>query len=207
MNIATRIRESLTEWRLRRADEQLWWNASTLHDVGELTAQWLEGHIRHNPSYPGDGPDPETEALALPLAAANRAGYVTTGSQPGCTEDAWRQRAAVEGLVLYDADLHRLQAAADLHGLICQSRLAPRRMDYSTAITVTVIDRPDGTVQEYTGFGVGISRHHMRTLIFSSHHPDAVRQACAAWQVTIIDPDWDRNTNLIAALAQFSASG
>ena len=66
------------------ADRQAWEAARTLADLGELTAQWLEGAIASQPAYtPGCGPDPETAPLIPVLACCNRAGYVTNGSQPG----------------------------------------------------------------------------------------------------------------------------
>ena len=85
------------------ADRQAWEAARTLADLGELTAQWLEGAIASQPAYtPGCGPDPETAPLIPVLACCNRAGYVTNGSQPGEAGTGydgawWEQRAAVEG--------------------------------------------------------------------------------------------------------------
>ena len=75
-----------------------------LADLGELTARWLEGTIASIPTVmPGYGPDEETADLIPVLAACNRAGYVTTGSQPGEKPGRghdgrlWTQRAAVQG--------------------------------------------------------------------------------------------------------------
>jgi hypothetical protein len=65
-------------------DSHYWAEARTLTDIGQLTAQWLEGTITHNPGYGGPGgPDDETLALAPGLAIINRAGLVTDFSQPG----------------------------------------------------------------------------------------------------------------------------
>lgn len=55
--------------------------AVTLGDMGELTAQWLEGKLRVHPAYAGE-PDPETEGLNEVLARCNRAGFITDFSQP-----------------------------------------------------------------------------------------------------------------------------
>jgi hypothetical protein len=55
-----------------------------LADLGELTAQWLEGTIASVPTvWPGCGPDEEATELIPVLAARNRAGYVTTVSRAG----------------------------------------------------------------------------------------------------------------------------
>ena len=69
---------------MRRTDRKRWASARTPADVGELTAQWLEGRIASQPGYaPGCGPDPETADLTGVLAACNRAGFITDTSQPG----------------------------------------------------------------------------------------------------------------------------
>ncbi len=65
-------------------DAARWRAARTLADLGELTAQWLEGKIASIPAVvPGCGPGEETAELIPVLAACNRAGYVTTVSRPG----------------------------------------------------------------------------------------------------------------------------
>ena len=91
---------------VREQDRLEWAAARDLADVGQLTARWLEGEIWSQPAYaPNFGPDPETEPLIATLTAANRAGYLTVSSQPGCAPEAgfdgaiWAQRAAVEGFV------------------------------------------------------------------------------------------------------------
>jgi len=94
-------------------DSERWGTARTLTDLGELTAQWLEGKIGSVPgTMPGCGPDEETAELIPVLAACNRAGFVTVVSQPG-EEPAlgydgqiWTQRAALEGF----ADTATLEA-------------------------------------------------------------------------------------------------
>lgn len=85
-------------------DAGRWRAARTLADLGELTARWLEGTIASIPTVmPGYGPDEETADLIPVLAACNRAGYVTTDSQPGEKPGRghdgrlWTQRAAVQG--------------------------------------------------------------------------------------------------------------
>lgn len=84
----------------------VWRSAQSIGDLGQNMANWLEGH---GPDWPGYyGPFGQEEAdgarhLIPVLAAANRAGYVTTCSQPACDEYVqgirWQQRAWVEGIV------------------------------------------------------------------------------------------------------------
>ncbi len=87
--------------RMSKADRGAWQAARTLADLGELTARWLEGSIGSEPGYCGR-PAEETEDLVPVLAKLNRAGFVTSGSQPGLIEPGARgtlaeQRAAVDG--------------------------------------------------------------------------------------------------------------
>jgi hypothetical protein len=68
----------------QRKPQNPWRAARTLPDLGNATADWLEGKTASQPGYaPGHGPDTETTGLIPGLAAANRAGFVTRQSQPG----------------------------------------------------------------------------------------------------------------------------
>ncbi len=89
---------------MNRQDRERWASAKTLADLGELTAQWLEGTLASRPGYAVNaGPDPETIELIPVLARVNRAGFLTSGSQPGMGWELgyngrlWRQRAFVQG--------------------------------------------------------------------------------------------------------------
>lgn len=90
-----------TEAEIERAKER-WLGAETMVELGELTAQFLEGI---SPYFPGDlAPRPAEETLPIvePLAALNRAGLVTITSQPGFDGEGfdgnnWKQRAYVYG--------------------------------------------------------------------------------------------------------------
>ncbi|MFJ9521790.1 DUF6919 domain-containing protein [Kitasatospora sp. NPDC101801] len=112
---------------MSRADRRAWRSAATLADLGELTAQWLEGTRASWPGYvPGYGPDSETTdtpGLVRALALANRAGYVTNASQPGehgpdQGQDWWAQRTAVSGFVADPQALHTLRLVAESYGLL-----------------------------------------------------------------------------------------
>ncbi|MEW5658330.1 hypothetical protein ABGT92_23790 [Streptomyces cinereoruber] len=80
----------------------VWRSARSIADLGQHMADWLEGRI---PSWPGyDGPFGQEETdgarhLVPTLTALNRAGFVTTQSQPGELGGGYRQRAFVEGVV------------------------------------------------------------------------------------------------------------
>jgi hypothetical protein len=99
-----------------------WSKALDLEDLRDLTALWLEGSVSAHPAYYGR-PDPETATLVPVLAEANRAGYLTVGSQPGDEESL----AAVEGFC-DDVVAPRLTAVARSAGLdVCCTQVRARR--------------------------------------------------------------------------------
>ena len=147
------------------------------------------------------------------LARLNRAGFVTSGSQPasdgkGCDGANWRQRAAVEGYAS-DAVLDRLRSCVRLDAttgtfpLLIAQKASRWRYRYDRAVAVTRTDgcdphcptrHADGC--DYTWFGAKVPRHrHIRDphMGYGICHPDAVDAVCEAWQVTVIDPEWGRN--------------
>ena len=193
--------------RMSAADRQAWQSARTLADLGALAACWLERSITSQPGYAaGYGPAEETLPLVPVLAALNRAGYFTNGSQPGMAGRGfdgahWEQRAAVEGFA--SAGLtSALGAAAERAGLIVialDPAARPKvRINGRPAVDVT---RRGGRAR--TAFGAHLSRAHL----YDAHtgygicRPDAIAAVCGAWQVTVIDPEWGRPDVLWAVLA------
>jgi hypothetical protein len=173
----------------------------------ELTAKWLEGAIASQPGYAeGCGPDPETSDLIPALTAVNRAGFMTSGSQPGYELDlaGWVQRAGVEGFCS-PATAERLIAhlgpALCDTGLIVSVQQASRRMSWKHAVPVTA--RYGRT---YTRFGTRLSRRFIRDGWegYGICHADATDALCAAVQLTIVDFQPGRNDRLWPALAAFA---
>lgn len=188
---------------MNRADRKRWAETRTLADVGELTALWLEGQIPSQPGYaPGCGPDPETADLIPVLAACNRAGFITSTSQPGMEEsDGWVQRAAVQGFAS-PAVTDRLRLARDGTGLLIYVQEASRRMSWKRASPVSLANG-----QPFTRFGTQLSRRFIRDDWegYGICGSKAVAALCAAWQVTLVDPEWGRNDRLWPALERFAA--
>jgi hypothetical protein len=193
---------------MKRHDLDLWQAAETLVDLGELVARWLEGKISSQPGYAeGCGPDPETTPLIGTLAAVNRAGLVTTNSQPGV---GGVQRATVHAFV-DEAAYRQICDDAKRAGLWLCAGKAPSRTHYVT---------PDGrTVSRWnpwkTGWGRGawpdlgvcLSRGDIRDSwigygICSRQAQDVL---CDAWQTTLIDPEPGRNDRLWPLLDQLAA--
>ena len=195
---------------MNHADRQRWASARTLADVGEITALWLEGVIGETPGYMG-APAGETSSLIPVLAACNRAGYVTTCSQPGESGPGydgahWEQRAAVEGFasVRTAARIHAAASRAGLCVIAHDPRTHPRwRIRLRDEVPVT-----RRAAEDYTWFGDQISRRYIRDahLGWGICRKDAQAELCGAWQLTVIDPEWGRTDSpLWTALESFAA--
>lgn len=195
--IKNRVRFARDRRRERREGFREWEDAHTLRDLGQVTARWLEGKfISHPNGY--DEPDEETTDLIPALAALNRAGFVTDGSQPGMgpvwgfDNRVWWQRAAVDGYT-DPVTADRIERAAADAGLICvRNGRAEWRTTYQNAVAVTVHGHRFVDADGYgphTRFGVHMSR---RAVKFSFRGIGA-KALCHAEQVTVVDPLWGRN--------------
>lgn len=179
-----------------------WKTADTITDLGDLMAQWLQGRI---PSWPGYqkncGPDDETRHLIPTLARLNRAGFVTTQSQPGLDDTAydgrpWRQRAAVQGYIAASSPLlPRIIRAAQSAGLTVTAYGPGHTTGPSRGLICT-----EWAGRPHTGFGGKPPRRAM-----ASEWPGIGR---GAWKqlrkeavaVAVIDPTWGRDSRLWPAL-------
>src|SRR5262249_23122821 len=160
------------------------------------------GDMPYHPNGHSNGPDEETAEIAETLAAVNRAGCVTMQSQPGCDEDGWRQRAAVELLVDDMAVRARLRALCEKAGLIYQEA-QPRRWRTDYKPTVLATERiSGGEWTPNTEFGAIPTRGSIRDALTVSEA--SVNAAETAWQVTIVDPEWGSSACLLAVLDAFS---
>ena len=76
-----------------------WAKARTLSDLAELTAQWLEGRLPNQPSYPRpvDVDEHAAPGLTAALIACNRGGLLTVTSQAAVQTHEGHQLAAVAG--------------------------------------------------------------------------------------------------------------
>lgn len=192
-------------WMSRR-DRRRWQAAANLDQLGGLMALWLEGHIDSWPGYqPGYGPDEETHELIPALAAVNRAGYVTTQSQPGAREVGadgafWLQRAAVEGFISDQDLLRRLADAAETAGL----EVVLHRLPGASGQGAIPVTTRDGEI--YTAFGGTLSTRDLR-LIWRGYGRQALDALHAAAQVTLVDRHWGPSTRLWDVLTLVAAGG
>lgn len=175
----------------------VWRDARTIPDLGQAMALWLEGRIPSWPGYArGCGPDDETRHLIPLLARLNRAGIVTTNSQPGFDGPGydrarWRQKAWVEAIV-DDRNplLDRIRQAAQAGGMT----VLDARFSGVHVITdrdgepQTAIDKRAMRIQ-WTHEWRGIGRPALREL---QHH---------GIRIALIDPAWGRDDRLWPLLA------
>jgi len=176
------------------ADARHWAQARTLRDLGVLMARWMEGDITYQPGYGAAGPDPETDALIPFLSAANRAGFVTTFSQPGQpAEDGWCQRAAVEGF--------------------CDDQLADRLVDGLAGTDLVVLAHFPGCAGEvrvpvtligggaYTWVPNPLDAFDIDQWYGESCRPEALDAMC------VFDPVWGRDDVLWSELRRVMVLG
>jgi hypothetical protein len=185
-------------------DAARWHGARSLADLGELTAQWLEGKHSYTLGYSGGVPDEETRPLVPILAAANRAGFVTHQSQPGEPHDKHgsAQRANVSGYAGPEA-FARLMAAASGADLIITAARALDDSEERQFGPLFAITLDEG--EEFTWDGIALSRSILDRDYGSDCAPGVIDELAAAWQVTLIDPVWGRNDVLWPVLQKFAA--
>ncbi|MEU0946933.1 hypothetical protein ABZ379_29970 [Streptomyces canus] len=192
----------------RRTETRAWYQARGIGELAALTARWLRGEMLWTPNGHVGGPDPETLPLVDVLAGLNLAGILTETSQPG--ERAvlhgrpWRQRAYVTAFVADPKPARALAAQAAKAGLIVRAYRPGRRVDENgerDAVDVTTWEG-HGVM---TGTGDRISPRAVRR-IFPGCDRQAVREVATAWQITLIDPQWGRNTVLWPFLTRFLKS-
>lgn len=177
-----------------------WKKAASVADLGNLMADWLEGrHNAYSPSSLSNGPDEETLPLVPVLAACNRAGFVTTDSQPGGKGTgngvAWEQRAAVTGWVADKRLLDRIRLNARRAGLDIVAHRPDSGWRDGAAVT-----RVDG--QNYTWFGRTEGRRKQVAFEWAEAGGRAARELRTSTYITIFDPVWGRDDRLWPALAK-----
>lgn len=170
-------------------DRELWRNAHTLEDLGNLTADWLEGTNGHQPGYYPDPdgtsrPDSETAEIIEYLVRANRNGYVTTFSQPArAFTGGGGQRAAVDGFCSEET-ADRIQAA--ILGTPLIAIATPGGWDNPTQIPVTIDEH-----EAFTWVGANTGPEDISGR-YGDDCPGALVDLAIAWQVAILDPEWGR---------------
>jgi hypothetical protein len=165
-------------------DDGRWAQPLTLEELGEITAQWLEGSVWTSPWNGELRPDSETLSLVPHLAEMNRSGYVTEFSQPGI---ASAQRAAVAGF--------------------CEKDQAECLASISLESELVVLSEYPGVDSTYE---LPISQEERRTFtilpgrpmtdVSWGLHPRTLSLLSDCHYVSIFDPCWGRDDVLWAAV-------
>jgi hypothetical protein len=168
-----------------QAARNRWARPLGLTEVGELTAQWLEGTVNWSPWQAGSSADDETLPLVPYLAAMNRLGYITDFSQPGVPGD---QRAAISGFC------HRPQAEC-LASLSLESELVAltEYPDVESAYEIPITQQDERTFTILPGRPVIDASWGLNSRMLS------LLSGC--YYVSIVDPSWGRDDLLWTSVA------
>lgn len=178
-----------------------WKNARTVRALGDLTAAWLEGRGPRQPGYLGKAPDPETAPLIPVLAAACRAGFVTTQSQPGHPKKTgwgghvFEQRAAVEGWVSdrsLAASLRSAAGRADLKVVMVRPGFLG-----GSGVPAT---RMDG--EDCAWFGRMLGHRKQIAYDWPGLSGPVVEELGSSIFLSMVDPEWGRVNRLWDTIAR-----
>lgn len=186
-----------------------WREARTMADLGALTVDWLTGELPFHPAREPVEPSIATEELTPVLVRLNEKRLVTVWAQNGCDDRIepdyarLRQRAAVSLLAWDERIADHLVAGARAAGLhVIDNGPARWRTNRSTAMTVATIDG-----QPHLDVGERLSRWVLRRHMFPGVGRFAVRAACDARQITVVDPRWGRTGLLWSTLLRAVEGG
>lgn len=178
----------------RRSDLRQFATAETYGEVCRLMERFCLGELSCWTGH--DGPRcPETVEIAPALAHANRAEFLTHGSQPGefDPDSGYRQRAAVDGFATTEmlARIRRLFGSGPFDVIV--GRSAGRwweRTDYSQVVVASMLgDQP------VTSFGARLSRRDIEFML-AGIRDEIVDQIVPMNQVTVIDRRWGPHPDL-----------
>ena len=177
--------EAITPDQIETARRK-WKEAQSFHELCSLTAAFIDGQLPYMPEWGGSSVDAETSPLVPYLAALNRAGFLTTTSQPGEDFPKWKQRAFVDGFALEPVArrIARLSLYSDLHIVV-----SPPGFEVGFHTPVILRDfQPHG----WAGFCRGTPDDE-----FGEDCSPAARIALQkAWCVSVVDLAWGREEHL-----------
>jgi len=176
-----------------------WKDAQSVADLGTAMADWLGGRGRRWPGYCANNTEDETRHLLPTLIDCNRAGFVTTCSQPGeppirgYDGRMWRQRAAVDGWIMTGHLLNRIRNEASPVGVTIITNKPGQRTHPGVIVT-----EADG--EPCTDFGWTPGHRKLIAHHFPGVGGKAIRELRTAIYLTLIDPVWGRDNVLWPAL-------
>ncbi|MFE1612709.1 DUF6919 domain-containing protein [Streptomyces albidoflavus] len=175
---------------MSRADQRTWEAARTVAALGELMARWLEGTLESRPGCEARcRPEDEMLPLVPTLAALCRAGYITTGSQPGIVglgvNGGWEQHAWVDLVVTDRALLDRLVAIVTEGGMLVRVHDHRHGAPAASAEQPVVATTCDGQIHMEVG-------DRMRAIdmprLWPGLHPALYEEITHGWHVSVVAP-------------------
>jgi hypothetical protein len=175
------------------ADLAIWSAVDSFDAFGAATADWLEGRRGYLPTYAEASPAEETSDLVEDLAAINRLGFATDGSQPGVPLDAERsgQRAYVTGY----CDEHT--AGLITSGLSTTELVVLHFAPEALGEGQVVVTLDQG--QEFTWLGWADAAG-AAGLYAERAGSSLAALVQSAWELHIFDPVWGRNDQLLPTI-------
>jgi hypothetical protein len=177
---------------MAEADARFWREPTNVRELALVGALYIRGYLRSQPAYqPGAPVDDETFDLIPALVAANRAGFFTTGSQPG--DDEHDMKAYVTGF----ADEPTMLA---LRNLLLDSGL-----DYRIRRTSAGSDHDNEYSNRRIRWGVD-SPSNVESFYGTVCNEQAVEALLDAYQIVIEDPEVGNNARVWRLLEEFAAA-
>jgi hypothetical protein len=185
------------------ADRAAWLAARTFEDLCRLGAAFVEGRNTYFPGWGWPVLDEESDEIAAPLAALQRAGFLTLASQPGRAPRAGHdgapeaQRAFVCGCAC-DAAARALERGAAEPGLA----IAIFRRGETGGARIPV-SRRGGIAHAFAGYS---AFEEELECFEGSLSPAAMRALEGSSYVSAIDLVWGRSSTLWSELLRRLAS-
>lgn len=197
---------------MERRSRRLWRSATSLGELGELMARWLEGEIDERPGYGGET-DLDTGEFTSLCARLCRSGFVTVNSQSATPHPSWvswaRCRAFVDGFAGPTVTRRLRRACEGTSVRVFDYRPGYRKLfDWTEYGLPATIDRADGTVHLRTGHPMSRSELKLEWSTTPWHEQFYVsainreaRQAISRSRlVTVVDSAWDTDANVLHVL-------
>jgi hypothetical protein len=186
-------------WQHPTAEDLAHWSTiNSWPEFGQRNAEWLSGEFIYHPRYLDDSPATETGPLIEILTKINRAGFVTTDSQPGHPADAFSyvQRAYMTG-ICDEPTASRLRS-----GLLRTDLVVLWFSPDRSGIGQVAVTRDAQEECTWLGYG-GVDEHEVDAWT-QRGGPGLGQLYLDSWELHIFDPAWGRNdllwTSVLAAL-------
>ena len=177
---------------------KLWDEVESFDEVRLLTEMYITGEIKFLPGYVSENLAEESATLIPHLAGYNRAGFLTTTSQPGMHIGLDRQRAFVDGYAKQDVtqQIEHLGLIHDLHVVA----LPPGESGgFETAVSLK-----DGLPTTWTGasfWNKDLEQWEEMEVFIPHCKSEAIDELRKCWYVCAIDMNWGREKYLWKSLS------